>query len=191
MADSVELTLDTAADEELRAQWRRLAAAGLPSAQRSRPTDGSAPPPAGGRSTVGDEHHRPHLTLFAAHAMPDGADERLTAEFAGKRVDLALRVGSLMIFGPRRGHCILVRAVVPSAGLLALQQRVLAAVGEDPLGQFGDGRWTPHLTLARRIEVGRLGDAVAVLGPERTVTSYGVRMRRWDGTRRAAWWLTD
>ena len=179
MADSVELTLDEAADQQLRAQWRRLAAAGLPSAQRSRPT------------RPGDEHHRPHLTLFAAHAMPAGADERLTAAFAGERLQFELRVGAVMIFGPRRGHCILVRTVVPSAALLDLQQRVLAAVGEDPLGQFGDGQWTPHFTLARRIEVAQLGDAVAALGPEHAVVSRGVRMRRWDGEARTAWWLTD
>jgi 2'-5' RNA ligase len=179
MAQSVELLLDPVAEAAVLAEWDRLAAAGLPSQRRSRP----------------DEHHRPHITLYAASQISPDVDAMLPSLFA--ELALELRVGALMVFGPRRGSCILVRQVVPSAELLAVQRDVARLCDADPEGQFGAGRWTPHVTLARRIRAAELGAAVEVLSssPERAWSleeraSTVRRCRRWDGERRTAWWLT-
>ena len=139
MTQSVELTLDGAADRAVRAQWAQLAEAGLPTEQRA------APSPS----------HRPHVTLFAADRLADDADERLPGVVGDLALDL--RIGAVLLFGPRRGSVVVVRQVVPSRALLELQARVAAVCGADPTGQFGPGRWSPHVTLARRVPVPQVG----------------------------------
>jgi 2'-5' RNA ligase len=133
MAQSVELTLDAAADARLTEQWARLAEAGLPTSQRPVPSP----------------HHRPHITLYAGDAISSDAEAGLPGIVAG--LDLSLRVGSVMLFGPRRGRYVLVRQVVVSAELLDLQRQIADICAASPDGQFGSGRWTPHVTLAPRI----------------------------------------
>ena len=176
MAQSVELLLDERAEAAIRQQWDLLAAAGLPS---------EAPP--GGRHAGADAHRRPHVTLFAADAVPEVAEDALPELLAG--VDLELWVGALMVFGPRRGRVILVRQVTPSVELLRLQRRVAEACHAAVDGQFGSGRWSPHLTLARRLPTERLGVALEALGrtADRPVPAQVTRCRRWDGARRTAW----
>src|SRR4029453_517258 len=146
MAQSVELTLDTSAEATLVAQWDRLAAAGLANPKR---------PEAHG-------HHLPHITLYAADAISEEAESVLPEMVAG--IDLKVHIGALMIFGPRKGECILVRHVAASVELLELQQRVAQACEADPAGQFGPGRWSPHVTLARRVSSDHVGKAASVLG---------------------------
>jgi 2'-5' RNA ligase len=172
VAQSVELTFDVSADAALIAQWDRLAASGVANPRRSDP----------------DGHHRPHLTLFAADAIPEPAEAELPEIVAD--LDLTVRVGAVMIFGPRNGACILVRQVLASVELLQLQQRVALACEADPKGQFGAGRWSPHVTLARRIRSDDVGKAVSVLGSHGEVDARIQRCRRWDGNRRTAWWLS-
>jgi 2'-5' RNA ligase len=173
VAQSVELIFDPATENALRVQWDRLADAGLPSCRRSQP----------------DPHNRPHLTLYAAEKIPVEAEERLPALFA--ELDLSLRIGGLMIFGPRHGQVILVRLVVPSTDLLVLQSQTAQLCGADALGQFGAGAWTPHITLARRMGVDQLGAAIDVLGDSAAELAGVVRhCRRWDGQRRTVRWLT-
>ena len=172
MAQSVELTLDPSAEAALVAQWDRLAGAGVAKPQRSDPAG----------------NHRPHLTLYAADAIPEPAESELSAIVAD--IDLTVRVGAVMIFGPRNGTCILVRQVLASVVLLQLQQRVALACEADPKGQFGAGRWSPHVTLARRVLSDDVGKAVSVLGSYGEVDARIQRCRRWDGNRRTAWWLT-
>ncbi|GMA29657.1 2'-5' RNA ligase family protein [Arenivirga flava] len=59
----------------------------------------------------------------------------------------------------------LARAVVPSAELLALHARLHEGLGEvDPL--TAPGAWTPHVTLARRLRLTQLPEALAALGDE-------------------------
>ncbi|HEY6813056.1 MAG TPA: 2'-5' RNA ligase family protein [Propionibacteriaceae bacterium] len=171
MAQSVELTLDSAAEAALVAQWDRLAAAGIARPKR--------PEPHG--------HHLPHITLYAADAIPEGAESVLPGIVAG--VNLTVHVGALMIFGPRKGESILVRHVAASVQLLELQQQVARACAADPAGQFGQGRWSPHVTLARRVSSDHLGKAVSVLGSRGELDATIQRCRRWDGRRRIAWWL--
>jgi 2'-5' RNA ligase len=172
VAQSVELTLDPSAEAALIAQWDRLAVAGVTKPQSVDP----------------DGHHRPHVTLYAADAIPEQAESVLPEIVAG--IDLAVRVGALMIFGPRNGTCILVRQVLASVELLDLQQRVALACGADSEGQFGPGRWSPHLTLARRVPNDLVGKAVSVLGSGGELDAGIRRCRRWDGKRRTAWWLS-
>lgn len=172
MAQSVELTLDSVAEAALVAQWDRLAAAGLARPKRPEP----------------DGHHLPHLTLYAADAIPEAAEPVLPEIVAD--INLTVRIGALMIFGPRNGECILVRQVPASVELLELQQRVAVACDADPAGQFGPGRWSPHVTLARRLPPDRVGEAVQVLGSRGELQATVERCRRWDGRRRIAWWLS-
>jgi 2'-5' RNA ligase len=172
MAQSVELTLDTSAEAALVAQWDRLAAAGLAKPKR--------PEPHG--------HHLPHITLFAADSIPEAAESVLPEIVAG--VDLKVHIGALMIFGPRKGECILVRHVAASVELLELQQQVARTCKADPTGQFGPGRWSPHVTLARRVSSDHVGKAISVLGSRGELDATIQRCRRWDGRQRVAWWLS-
>ena|SRR5215211_3775694 len=173
MAQSVELIFDPATEAALRNNWDRLADNGLPSSRHVHP----------------DPDHRPHLTLYAADRISSAADNRLPELFA--ELNLPVRVGALMIFGPRRGQVILVRQVVPSADLLALQQQTAKVCHADPRGQFGAGRWSPHVTLARRMRLDQLGPAVEVLDRSAVELTGVVRhCRRWDGTRHAVLWST-
>ena len=169
MTQSVELTLDAVADAAVRDQWARLAEAGLPTEQRVRPSPS----------------HRPHVTLFAGDTLDEAADARLPEVVADLR--LVLRVGAVLIFGPRRGTHVVVRQVVVSRELLDLQARVAALCGADPAGTFGPGRWTPHVTLARRVPTAQVSPVLAALGELPELEATVRRCRRWDSDRREAW----
>jgi 2'-5' RNA ligase len=150
-----------------------LAAAGLPSERRA----------------AADDRHRPHLTLYASDAISETAESVLPELVAG--LDLEVQLGALMIFGPRRGQVILVRQVTPSVELLRLQAQVAVVCRADVGGQFGQGRWSPHVTLARRVPIDRVGAALAALErtADRPLLARITRCRRWDGRRKTAWWL--
>jgi hypothetical protein len=170
VVQSVELLLDEESDRAIRAQWDLLGDAGLPTARRSDPSP----------------HHAPHITLWAGDSLHPEAEEALPGLFTD--LDLALRLGALMIFGPHRGNCILVRQVLATARLLDLQQRVAQVSEADPSGQFRPGHWSPHVTLARRLPADRLGVAAEVLARTSGEMPATVRRaRRWDGNRRTAW----
>ena len=174
MAQSVELIFDPATEVALRVNWDRLADSGLPSA----------------RPVRADPDHRPHLTLYAAERIAAAAEARLPELFGD--LDLPVRIGALMIFGPRRGQVILVRQVIPSLDLLTLQQQVARVCHADPHGQFGTGNWNPRITLARRMGLHQLGAAVEVLGRSTAELTGVVRhCRRWDGARRTVLWSTE
>ena len=192
MAQSVELLLDERADAAIRRQWNLLAEAGLPSERRSeggseqgseRESQRHSEP--GSRT----EHHRPHLTLFAADAISPTAERVLPDLVAG--LDIEIQIGALLLFGPRRGRVILVRQVTPSVDLLRLQAQVAVACRAAVDGQFGPGRWSPHVTLARRVPLDRVGDVLAALDrtADRPVPARVTQCRRWDGTAKAAWLL--
>ncbi|HSU36430.1 MAG TPA: 2'-5' RNA ligase family protein [Propionibacteriaceae bacterium] len=173
MTQSVELMPDAATDTEIRAQWDRLGDAGLPTARRTEPSP----------------HHAPHLTLWAGDTVSAETDAALPGLFRG--LDLEVVIGSLMLFGPRRGAYVLVRQVPVSAALIDLQQQVAEICQAHPRGQFGDGRWSPHITLARRLAADQVGPALAALdGSPVELTATVRRARRWDGDRKRAWWLS-
>ena len=175
MAQSVELLLDPAAEAAIRGEWTRLAAAGLPSEDRS-----ARPDPAS------RTFHAPHVTLYAGDSIAPAAGAGLVDVVTG--LDLEVEIGSVLVFGPRRGRCILVRSVVATAELLAVQTAVASRCDADPEGQFGPGRWSPHVTLARRVATDQVGACLELLG-ERNLSARITRCRRWDGTAKTAWLL--
>lgn len=172
MVQSVELVLDDGSDAAVRAQWHRLADAGLPS--QARHTGAS---------------NRPHVTLAACPALPDGLDSAL-ARAVGP-LPLPLVLGGLLCFPGRR--CVLARLVVPSGQLLGAQagvRSVLHGAGAEPAAgdHFGEGRWTPHVTLARGLTPEQLAAAVALLAATSPDLPGGaVAVRRWDGDARRTW----
>jgi 2'-5' RNA ligase len=169
VVQSVELLLDAAGDAAVRADWEALAAAGLPSQGRHRST-----------ST------RPHITVAVADRFPAGVETAL----ADLRPPLPVPrvLGGLVVFGHRR--LILARLVAPSTVLLALQASVAEVVR--PAGPIQDtlrpDRWTPHITLARRLDPAGLARACSAL-PDRRVETAAIGIRRWDGQGRREWLL--
>ena len=123
----------------------------------------------------------PHVTL----AVLDGTDRagaedaRLLSGLAG-RLPLELALSGIILFGdgPRR---VLACPVIVAADLLALQREVVARLGgaERVIPHTVPDAWTPHVTLARRMSVDRLAEALDLVGdaPSRV---RAVRMRVWD-----------
>ena len=81
-----------------------------------------------------------------------------------------------------------------SSALLALHADVLraAGAGDDP-PHLLPGRWTPHVTLARRVALADVDRAVALATAlAQGEAPAGMRVvasavRRWDGSRRVEW----
>ncbi len=186
MTQSVELTLDAGTDRAIRDQWALLAEAGLPTEQRDPVERGEGTPR--DRRGVSSPSHRPHVTLYAGTTLDAAADRQLPELFAG--LDLRLRIGSVLLFGPRRGQVVLVRQVVPSQELLSLQAAVAALCAASPEGQFGPGRWTPHVTLARRVPLGQIAAVLTALGEVPELDAVSRDSRRWDSDRRETWSLS-
>ena len=173
MAQSVELLLDPAAEVAVRAEWTALADAGLPSERRSTPSP----------------HHGPHVTLYAGDEITPAMNAALSELVSGLVVTLEL--GAVTFFGPHRGSYVCVHPLVPTRSLLALQERVASVCGAEPAGHFGPGRWTPHVTVARRVRDTDAGAVLAVAaGADVTGLAAEVtRCRRWDSVARTAWLL--
>ncbi|TPW74874.1 2'-5' RNA ligase family protein [Schumannella soli] len=180
MVQSLELTLDAASDAAVRVEWDALAAAGLPSQAAHR-----------------HPGNRPHVTLLVRPAFdrPPLADPALAPVLAG--LPLPLRLGAPVLFG-RGERRVLARLVVPSAELLGLHGALHHAMGPgDDAPNTTPGEWTPHVTLARRIPLDRLGEALAVLtrldehveGGSEPITAEPIAavaesLRHWDGDAR-------
>ena len=168
MVQTVELLLDEALEVQVRAQWRALADAGLPSqALHSSPSN------------------RPHVTVIAQAAIPAEREPALTDVLAG--LPMPVRLGSLTCFG--RDRYVLVRPLVATVDLLDLQRHVFAVVG-DANGVrelMRPGRWVPHVTLAHRLSAEQVGRALAVLHGTDEVDGYAVSARRWDSDAKREW----
>lgn len=167
MVQSLELTLDARLDVAVRSEWSALAEAGLPSQAQHTGTS-----------------NRPHVTLMVRDALPSAG---AVTGVAVVRLPLRLELGAPVLFGTGERR-VLARLVVPSADLLALHTELHAEVGsgEDaPHSRPGD--WTPHVTLARRIPLARLGEALAVLDaidPAPGLHGAAMELRHWDGVAR-------
>ncbi|MCW2838963.1 MAG: hypothetical protein JWR55_446 [Aeromicrobium sp.] len=169
MVQSVELVLDERLDELVREEWALLLDAGLPS--QARHTGAS---------------NAPHVTLGVADQVDDDTDVALAAIAYGH--GQPLRLGGLLVFPGRRS--VLSRAVVPSAALLQAHRAVQAAL-QDSSGRpdnTAPDAWTPHVTLARRLDAGQLAAAIAVLAdrPRELAGTIG-GARRWDADARRSW----
>ncbi|MDQ1082967.1 2'-5' RNA ligase family protein [Microbacterium sp. SORGH_AS_0344] len=157
---SLELVFDAASDAAVRREWDAMIAADLPSQARHT-----------------GESNRPHITLLV---RPELAPPDLAALAAD--LPLALTLGAPLLFGAGRSR-VIARSVIPSTALLAFHARVheLAGAGDDAV-HTRPGEWTAHVTLARRVPLDRVGEALAVLSDagegELAVTATGVR--HWD-----------
>ena len=126
---------------------------------------------------------------MAVDVLPGEAERELPGLMSG--LDLTVQVGAVTLFGPRRGTYVLVRSAIATSALLDLQRGVAEVCGADPQGQFGPGRWTPHLTLARRVTPDQLAASLAVLGAADGVSTGITGCRRWDSEARRDWSLTN
>jgi hypothetical protein len=163
MVHSVELLFDPRSESAVRRIWDGLADAGLRSPS---PTS------------------RPHATLVVADRISTDVDAALRS--LSTRFPMECVIGAPMLFG--RSPLILVRAIVPSGDLLSLHADVLeisaAHLEPGPAPYTLAGQWTPHVTLARRVEPSQLAAVIDKRGVTRDITGTFVGLRRWDGNAR-------
>ncbi len=174
MVHSVEALFDVATETTVRDLWDALAAAGVPSqAGHTAPSN------------------RPHVTLTVATQMDDAVDVALEALL--DRLPLPCVLGAPMLFGGGR-TVTLVRLVVPSADLLALHAGVHAAclphMPNGVLPHADPGRWTPHVTLGRRIPPDLVPLALAIPDIARDIEGEITALRHWDGNAKQEHWIT-
>ncbi|MGD9621281.1 MAG: 2'-5' RNA ligase family protein [Mycolicibacterium sp.] len=164
MVHSVELLFDRDTETAVRRIWDDLAELGLPSqAAHTAPSN------------------RPHVTLTVADRMDDGVTAAVRPALG--RLPLDCRIGAPMVFGGR--VVTLVRLVVPSVELLALQAEVhrlcLPHMPDGPLPNVQHGAWTPHVTLARRMAPDQLPQALGLRRLGREIRGRAAALRHWDG----------
>ncbi|WP_396641137.1 2'-5' RNA ligase family protein [Microbacterium sp.] len=157
---SIELVLDAETEAQVRADWDRLARAGHSSlAAHTAPSN------------------RPHITLLVRPSLPphDFAEALSLLPFS-------VTLGAPLLF-PHGDRTVLARSVVLDDALLAAYDAVRGSVppGDDAPHTEPES-WTPHVTLARRLRLASLDDALALLGPERSGSA--VALRRWDSSTR-------
>ena len=171
MVQSIELLLDGATEQVLRASWATLAEAGLPSL-----------------ATHTGDSNRPHVTVAVTDEQGfEAAEAGLRAVFEGwdlAGAGLAAVVGAPVLFGGHRRRWVLARQIVPSRPLLTLHAAVHRAlqlhVPHVPVVALTrPDAWTPHVTLSRRIDADRLGDALSAMDPEALRCRF-VGARLWD-----------
>jgi hypothetical protein len=164
---SVELVFDADTDDRIRRVWDDLLAVGVRS-----------------QAAVKSPSNRPHVTLVVAERMAEGVDEALLPVTA--RLPLECRIGAPMLFGV--GPFVVVRLVVPSRELLALQEEVhrrcLPFMTPGPMPHGVPGYWTAHVTLARRVDALELPRVFGVDGVGAVLDARAVGLRHWDGDAR-------
>lgn len=157
---SLEFVLDAHADAAVRREWALLQGAGLPS--QARHTGAS---------------NRPHVTLLVRTALRD-----LPAGVLDDWLPVEVTLGAPVLFGGGRTR-VLARSVVPTASLLDCHRTVHGVAGPgDDAPHTAPGEWTPHVTLARRLPLDWIGEALAVLADDGAVpiAAHAVGIRRWD-----------
>jgi hypothetical protein len=163
MVHSIEMLLDTDTESAVRRVWAELAEAGL---RALSPT------------------HRPHVTASVADRIAPEVDEQLRS--VSERFPFRCVVGAPMLFG--RSPFTLVRLVVPTPELLATQAEIhrlsLSYLNPGPADNTLPGRWTPHVTLARRVDISQLSRVLTNRRVSRELAGHVVGLRRWDGNQR-------
>lgn len=167
---TVELTCAPALDDAVRKVWQQLSDAGVPSLARN-----------------AHPGHRPHLTLAACGAAPQGAVSAVGELMAGA-LPMPVRLTGLLSFSARSRRRVLSWAVVPTVELLGLHRRVweLLDGAEEPNPLYLPGRWAPHLGLTRRLEPDELALAHDVVGRLPDLTGVFDAARSYDGDTRLA-----
>lgn len=180
---SLELTFDDETDDAVRTDWHRLAAAGLPSlASHTAPSN------------------RPHITLAAGPALADSAaappppsssappptpsappsaqlDHPESAELV-RGLPLDIRFGAVVLFPAGADRFVLARSIVVSRQLLELHAAAHRVVTGSLDTSLPD-RWTPHVTIARRLSAEQVARALLELGDIRLGRCS--ELRWWDG----------
>jgi hypothetical protein len=181
MVQSIELLLDEQTEATLRASWTTLADAGLPSL-----------------ATHSGDSNRPHVTLAVTDASGfETAEAGLRAVFEGwdlAGAGLAGVVGSPVLFGGHRHRWVLARQLVPSRPLLTLHSAVHRGLqvhvpDAQVIDQTLPDRWTPHVSLARRVPGDRLGEALDAVDVEPLPCRF-VGARLWDSVEKTVTPLT-
>jgi hypothetical protein len=168
---SIELLLDPQSEAAVRADWERLASAGLSS-----------------MAAHTSASNRPHVTVLvrpsptvtasAGAGRRDALSDDAAFHDVVARLPIPARVGAPLLFG-EGDRRVLARQVVVTDQLLDLHRRVHAAAGPgEDAAHTTAGEWTPHVTLARRLRLETLPEALRLLGPE--VDGEFVSLRRWD-----------
>ena len=162
---SIELVLDASSDSLIRADWSRLAAAGVPSqAGHTSPSNS------------------PHITLATG---PDLTVQDLTvpdyADDLWQGLPLGVGFSGIQVFPSGAGKYVLARSVVVTAALLDLH-RALHDQVEGALPLTMPDAWTPHVTLARRVPGHLLGAALDLL--ELRWEGECTAARHWDSSTR-------
>ncbi len=169
MVHSIELLLDPDTEAATRRLWQSLSEAGLRSPGQT---------------------SRPHVTMVVAEEISADVDKLLTP--VTRQLPLRCVIGAPMVFGESRFT--LVRLVVPTAELLSLQAEVhrvcLPHLTPGPASNTLPGQWTPHLTMARRVDPPQLGRAITIRKLARDVIGRVVGIRRWDGDNRIEYEIT-
>ena len=156
---SLELLLDPATEALIRAEWQALADAKLSSlAAHTSPSN------------------RPHITLLVRPSLPE-----VSLAEVRNFLPLPLTLGALLLFG-EGDRRVLARSIVPSVQLLELHRALhdLVEPGEDAPHTQSD-EWVPHITLARRMRVDALPQALRLLdGVSPAASGSATGIRRWD-----------
>ena len=163
MVHSVELLLDHESETAVRRIWATLSDMGLRS-----------PAPTS----------RPHVTLVVADRIGVQADTLLGS--LCDRFPFPYTVGAPLVFGG--GPFILVRSVLPSVELLAIQSEAyrICSPHASPtlIAHSAPGNWSPHVTLARRVAASQLSGALKIRHVVRDLGGSAVGLRHWDGNNR-------
>lgn len=162
MADliSIELLLDAEAEIAVRREWDALAEAGLSSLALHTAAS-----------------NRPHITLIAR-----------TTEVSDSVADIArflpldLTLGPPVLFG-QGDRRVLARMVIATSALLGLHTDAHEAAGPgEDAPHTQPGVWIPHVTLARRLRMDALPQALAFSTGD--ILARAVALRRWDAVTR-------
>lgn len=153
---ALELVPDEVGRALIRAQWQRLADAGLPS-QLVRPG-------------VSDT---PHATLVSAPALPPEAIDVAVVRL-GAMLPVVGRLSGLLLLGS--GNAVTIARSLELDDDVV--RRVLAVRVQVPERRFPG--WLPHVTLARRVNRADLPRALEVLGADGEDELTLAEIRRWD-----------
>lgn len=157
---SIELLLDAETEARIRDDWARLEAAGLSSL-------GAHTSPS----------NRPHITLLVRPALGD-----LTFVQVVRRLPVTVRLDAPVVF-EHGDRGVLAWRVAVSDELREIHHMLHQAAGPGAdAAHTVPGEWTPHVTLARRLQLAALPEALASIGspPDGAV----VALRRWDSVTR-------
>jgi 2'-5' RNA ligase len=153
---SIELVFDDPTDSLVRADWARLADAGLP-----------------GLAAHASPSNSPHITLAA------GPELAAAQEGPWQRLPLDIVFSGAIVFPAGTGRYVLARSVLLAGPLLELH-RLLHQDLSGALPLTRPGAWTPHVTISRRIPSHQLGTAMDLL--ELRVEGRCTGARFWDSS---------